>query len=485
MSMNSSTPAAAPERDEPIPGATIADMRLACTAGTPVVPASGASPWTAERLDEIGATGILLPDATLPDRLLRRAGRPAFVPFRKSNQQRFLDLCSGYMQEFGHPQKAQLNGPGLIAMLDDIRELPVFIAFKGQVNMILDAAQWKPHERAQMDETLDVPVVVRLRNPEDAYLPESVAAVRDGLIHGFITADPDALVNFEQQWNLKQFERTWVDEPVHCPHTMLEGTPELVEQFYRKGGRCDGYICTAPLTIDMSRAITNARFRGLFSFAPPDTISDTSVRVGIVDLQGASKPTRRIIDHVASKGCAQVSTRPLHRAMDFDDLDAVVWPGGWHGPQLKLYRAAGIIEATRHAINELGVSALFECAGAIAARQHGKIASGCSKQPPASLGDYGVNGNNQVTGRKSILVRFDDLGGWEEKAVHFLGAPVFEEVGPDWEVVAKTKTRSRTVGLRRIPGKPGMDGIVFASAFHGQVIMQQFIREVVNRKLRP
>lgn len=157
-------------------------------------------------------------------------------------------------------------------------------------------------------------------------------------------------------------------------------------------------------------------------------------RVGVLALQGAVEPHRRVL---TALGCEAVEVRA---PADLDGLSAIVLPGGESTTMSMLLERTGLFEPLAERLRA-GLPALGTCAGMILLGA--TILDGRPDQ--RSFGVIDVDVRRNAFGRQvdSFEADLDVAGlgaaGVDDAPVHavFIRAPVVERVGPAVEVLAR------------------------------------------------
>lgn len=463
-------------------------MRVQCAHGAPLLTA-GKMP-TNEELDAVNATGVVMTaTGRRVSSFIRDAQRVVFHTFNPRRKQEYVDRGALYVRHHGEAvdteEGVRLGGPGLVTItsleaVGDLRTL------KGKHTV---GTRGSPQDR-MMGMVLDQPVIVRVGGADDVLTPEVKEQVLTHEIEGFIFQDVKDLLQFQSAWKEVALPSTIdASRVVHPePSVLLEASPEDLLQFFAneqnfaEGNPCDGYIVTEPLSPSDAQRIWDARVTRIADVHDkPLEFPEGALRVGVLNLQGASKVERWMLKQLRQQILTWMNIRikMVHTRQEIENLHGIVYPGGWHGPQLMLYNdhRLGINEAVRQAITEERLGVLFSCAGAIGAGNPKKERIGCSKHPPSNFLDYGIH-NNKLSGRVPMRFRRGDNGSesWEERMTNCVGAPIFLNPNPEQLQPLVTTMDHAPVALKKraIGPKPP----IYAAGIHSTLLESEWLEEL-------
>lgn len=197
------------------------------------------------------------------------------------------------------------------------------------------------------------------------------------------------------------------------------------------------------------------------------------VVVGVLALQGDVR------EHLRALAACGVEARPVRRAAELDEVDAIVIPGGESTTMSKLALDFGLLDPLRKLIGE-GLPAYGSCAGMIMLA--GEVLDGRPDQRSLAAIDMTVRRN--AFGRQVDSFEADvDLDGAAFRAI-FIRAPWVEKVGATVEVLGRVSTgpaAGRIVAVRQ--------GNVLATAFHpeltGDLRVHRIFVEIARAAARP
>lgn len=180
--------------------------------------------------------------------------------------------------------------------------------------------------------------------------------------------------------------------------------------------------------------------------------------VGVLALQGDVPEHLRML---VTAGARAVAVR---RAMELDELDGLVIPGGESTTIGKLAQMYGLLDPLRELAAQ-GCPVFGTCAGAILLARRALSAQGePMDQPLIAAMDMVVRRN--AFGRQVASFETDlEIKGVVGGPVHvaFIRAPWIEECGPGVEVLARVETGA---GVRVVVARQGR---LLASAFHPEL----------------
>ena len=189
------------------------------------------------------------------------------------------------------------------------------------------------------------------------------------------------------------------------------------------------------------------------------------MRIGILAIQGDFEAHGKMLERLG------VNASFVRTRSDLDGLDGIIFPGGESTTHLKFLEAEGLDNSLREAAAR-GLAIFGTCAGAIL------LAKEVRNPPQASLGLLDVTVSRNGYGRQvDSEVR---LGESKLKAepleMVFIRAPIFDEMGPGVEVLAKCD--GRPVMVRQ--------GRVLAATFHPELtddctVHRYFLQLVASR----
>jgi 5'-phosphate synthase pdxT subunit len=182
----------------------------------------------------------------------------------------------------------------------------------------------------------------------------------------------------------------------------------------------------------------------------PAPLPPSPPRIGVLALQGA---VREHVEAIRDVGGEPVLVR---LPADFDNLDALILPGGESTTMRRLIDRYGLREPIL-AMARAGAPMLGTCAGMILLA--GRLSDG--EEPILGLLDVSVERN--AYGRQLDSFEADlDVPALGEQPLHgvFIRAPVVDEVGPGVEVLARDPN-GRPIAVRQ--------GRVLATAFHPEL----------------
>lgn len=463
-------------------------MRVQCAHGAPLLTVKKMP--SNEELDAVNATGVVMTaTGRQVSTFIRDAQRVIFHTFNPRRTQDYTDRGELYVhhhgQEVESAEGVRLGGPGLVTItsleaLGDLRTL---------TGKRVTGGSRSPHDR-MMEMVLDQPVIVRVGNATDVLTPQVKEQVLTHEIEGFIFQDVADLLRFQHEWKGVALPAS-VDASrvVHPePSVLLEATPEDLLQFFAneqnfaEGNPCDGYIVTEPLSPSDAQRIWDARVTRIAdAHDQPLEFPEGALRVGVINLQGASKVERWLLKQLRQQILTwmHIRIKMVHTRQELEGLHGIVFPGGWHGPQLMLYNdpRLGINDAVRQAIAEERLGVLFSCAGAIGAGNPKKERIGCSKHPPSNFLDYGIH-NNKLSGRVPMRFRRGDNGSerWEERMTNCVGAPIFLNPSPEQlqPIVTTMDHAPVAVKKRSVGTKPP----IFAAGIHSTLLESEWLEEL-------
>jgi 5'-phosphate synthase pdxT subunit len=190
--------------------------------------------------------------------------------------------------------------------------------------------------------------------------------------------------------------------------------------------------------------------------APPEPIPAPSraphrrARIGVLALQG---DVREHVEAIREIGAEPVQVR-LPR--DFDELDALILPGGESTTMRRLIDRNGLREPIL-ALAGRGAPLLGTCAGMIL------LAARLTDREEPILGLLDVEVQRNAYGRQLDSYEADlDMPALGDEPLHgvFIRAPVVVEAGPDVEILARD-AQGRAIAVRQ--------GNVLATAFHPEL----------------
>jgi 5'-phosphate synthase pdxT subunit len=188
-------------------------------------------------------------------------------------------------------------------------------------------------------------------------------------------------------------------------------------------------------------------------------------RVGVLALQGDYALHQRMLERI---GCRVLQVR---KAVELDDLDALVIPGGESTTMLKFIQEEGLLEPLRK-LHANGAALYGTCAGAIL------MAREVTSPRQVSLGLMDMTIERNAYGRQvdSHLAEepCPELGA-EPLPMVFIRAPIIRRTGPSVRVLARH--RGEPVLVR--------EGRLLASTFHPELsederVHRYFLRAVLS-----
>lgn len=184
------------------------------------------------------------------------------------------------------------------------------------------------------------------------------------------------------------------------------------------------------------------------------TTVDTGLVVGVLALQGD------VAEHLRMLAACGASARPVRRAAELAEVDALVIPGGESTTMSKLAVELDLLEPVRGRI-KTGMPAYGSCAGMIMLA--GQVRDGRADQ--RTFGGIDMTVRRNAFGRQvdsfEAPVRLDGVG--TVPAV-FIRAPWVEAVGPGARVLGRVErgpAAGRIVAVRQ--------GNLLATAFHPEL----------------
>ncbi|MEK7591409.1 MAG: hypothetical protein AAB489_04345, partial [Patescibacteria group bacterium] len=445
-----------------------------------------------EALDSINATGVVMaPSARKVSAFIRDAQRVIFHTFNPRRPQEYVDRAALYVQHHGREVETdecvRLGGPGLVTLAS----LDALDALERLRSEHLVVPPVNPTDR-MMQQVLDQPVLVRVEHAHDVLTPQMKERVTARAIEGFVFQDPGDLLRFHAAWKTIPVtakadvtSNSAATAPLE-PSILLEANPETLlrffaeEQNFAEGNPCDGYIVTEPLSPDDAERIRDARVGRIASaHSTPLSFPKGMLRVGVLNLQGESKMESWCLERARQQVLAWMNVRiqMVHTRREIENLDGLVFPGGWHGPQLMLYndRRLGINKAVRDAIAEDRLAVLFSCAGAIGAGNSKKERIGCSQQPPSNFLDYGIR-NNVLNGEIHVRCKQLTDAVWEDRTTNCVGAPIFLNPNPEQLEILATTLDHAPVALRKRTSKKQPP--IYAASMHSTWLESRWLEEL-------
>ncbi|MGH2720431.1 MAG: pyridoxal 5'-phosphate synthase glutaminase subunit PdxT [Actinomycetota bacterium] len=177
----------------------------------------------------------------------------------------------------------------------------------------------------------------------------------------------------------------------------------------------------------------------------------TTPRIGVLGLQGG------FAEHLLALRRCGLEPADVRTAAQLAAVDALVIPGGESTTMLKLLDRFGLRAPLVERIRA-GMGVFGTCAGAIVLSSRSS-----DGEPPLGVLDVGVRRNAYGRQVESFEADVDVAGIGAVRGV-FIRAPVFEEMGPGVEVLARLARNGR-------PARPVLvrAGRVLASAFHPEL----------------
>jgi glutamine amidotransferase PdxT len=445
-----------------------------------------------QALDYMNATGIVMaPSVRKVSALIRDAQRVIFHTFNPRRPQEYIDRGTLYVQHHGQKvetnEDIRLGGPGLVtlAWLDGLDALQRLKAEHST------GTHGSPQDRL-MEQVLDQPVLVRVENANDVLTPQTKEKVFAHAVQGFVFQSPDDILRFHAAWKavpLRADERMPLGTGITAhpePSVLLEASPETLLRFFAEaqnfveGNPCDGYIVTEPLSPDDAERIWDARVERIASaHRTPLAFPEGVLRVGVLNLQGASKMESWLLEQARQQVLTWMNVRieMVHTREEIENLHGLIFPGGWHGPQLMLYndQRLGINEAVRDAISEDRLAVLFSCAGAIGAGNPKKERIDCSQHPPSNFLDYGIR-NNVLNGEIHVRCKQQNGATWEDRTTTCVGAPIFLNPNPEQLGIMATTLDHAPVALRKRTSKEKPP--IYAASIHSPWLESEWLEEL-------
>ena len=189
------------------------------------------------------------------------------------------------------------------------------------------------------------------------------------------------------------------------------------------------------------------------------------MKIGVLAIQGDYEAHGKMLVRLG------VTPSFVRTCADLDGLDGIILPGGESTTQLKFLEEEGLADALRTAAAG-GLAIFGTCAGAIL------LAKKVRNPPQASLGLLDVTVSRNGYGRQvDSAVRFGESK-LNDKPLEmvFIRAPIFDDVGPEVAVLAKSE--GRAVMVRQ--------GRVLAATFHPELtddctVHEYFLHLVASR----
>jgi 5'-phosphate synthase pdxT subunit len=180
------------------------------------------------------------------------------------------------------------------------------------------------------------------------------------------------------------------------------------------------------------------------------------MRIGILALQGDFEAHAKVIQRLGAE-CVLVK-----RPADLEGVRGLILPGGESTTQLKLLQETGLRDAVL-AFAQAGGALFGTCAGAIllAREVHNPV------QESLGLADIVVKRNAYGRQLASEVVRVPCRLSEQPMEMVFIRAPIIEQVGSDWEVLAEWK--GKPVCVRK--------GKVLVATFHPEMTSDTRVHE--------
>jgi|GEM_PF-7027501 len=463
-------------------------LRVHCAHGAPLV-TTRQLPSEAE-LDRVNATGVVIPQSAGPrqvESVLERSNRVIFHTLHPQRVSDYVNRTEQYVgfhgKEVPTEEGARLGGPGLVTMttLDALGELEA-------IKKSHRAGKNANARDKLMEHGFEQPVIVRVNKAEDVLTPDVKLRVLAHEIEGFSFSNAEEMLQFRAGWKGVALSGEDQNLVIPEPSILLEATPaELLaffgnEQHFDAGTPCDGYIATEPLNENTADGIWNARVdRIAETHDEPWEFPEGALRIGVINLQGASKVERWLLRQLQQQILTwmNIHIKMVHTREEIENLHGIVYPGGWHGPQLMFYNdeRLGINDAVREAIQQERLGVFFSCAGAIGAGNPHKERIGCSQHPPSNFLDYGIH-NNRFSGRIPMRFRTGENGGehWEERPTNTAGAPVFLNPNPEQLQAIVTTMGHEPVAVRK--RVPLTTPPIYASGVHSTLVASEWLEQL-------
>ncbi|MCF2529025.1 pyridoxal 5'-phosphate synthase glutaminase subunit PdxT [Yinghuangia soli] len=182
----------------------------------------------------------------------------------------------------------------------------------------------------------------------------------------------------------------------------------------------------------------------------------SSPTIGVLAIQGDVR------EHAVALAEAGALARPVRKAEEFDDLDALVIPGGESTTMSKLALSFGLFEPLRARV-KAGMPVYGSCAGMIMLAD--KILDG--REDQETVGGIDMTVRRNAFGRQNQSFEADvDFAPTPDAPVHgvFIRAPWVESVGAGVEVLA-------TLGAEPYAGRivAVRQGNLVATSFHPEL----------------
>lgn len=411
-----------------------------------------------KELGQANATGIFLDEESNDCELISNSEVVVLHRYDENDPRLYKNRCFFYVQRY--LSGAILGGAGMITVVSDTISFPKYLGFLDQLRK-----ECSKQDKNIQNEVFSQPVLVEIT--EEDKLKEWLSHYKEGEVDGFIFRNCAVLQKF-RVFNKDVF-------------TIFMGDSKEVHEFFYNGYECDSFIIqnisegysVGNIIENRASKIAINHNRALFKSAS----DETTLRIGVVALQGAYLLEKALLENI--KVDYDVEIVLVHSKSEMEYLDGLVLGGGWHEPQYHLYSRddLGIFDGIREFLAK-GKHVFFSCAGAILARNPGKIAEGCHQQS-GNFMDFGVI-NNCVNGYCSYQL-LSSPNKWTELNGLFVGAPKFVDLGETVGEVGKVdKDTCIAVLEQKSSGSICMSSSVHSEAAAEYWLDKIFIHEIME-----
>ncbi len=448
---------------------SINSIRLACTVGSTIVTIKSLEEMEKKYFKELQISGIVI-DSTTPNieakNIIKESNTVIIHNFNPEKWEEYCDRCYFYLEKYGLSKEAgtALSGPGMIAILESNH----YSAYQEKLKKIEKILFERLAANNQLiQEILYQPIMIKITNLNMEGLRLAINLYEDFFIDGFIFEDISIKNNFYNIWSDYSTKKRQL-------LIFFSGALEEIISFFERNNSCDGFILKELPDKEQIEQMIDSRIKNIFEMHKKRIFlakSRQKLRIGIAAIQGAYHLEKILCDSLQDDLPYDFETIFIHTKEEMEFFDCVVLGGGWHSPQYDFYNKTGILDGVRCFGNN-GQHALFSCAGAILAREPGKMGEGCSSNA-AGFMDYGIK-NNAINGVQNFFIQGKAISG------KFIGAPLFVDIAQHIEIVGRLSDGIPVV----LKEKKDSGSIFIATSTHSRIVFAHWLNDIVKQDAR-
>lgn len=444
-------------------------LRVCCTGGGLLHKA----PENSSKRSPIMTTGVVIdPQSENLAEVMQAAPAVMLYHANADDLESYERILKTYRKLFvkGNGEHIEYGGPGFIALVDfkDVNQVDETL-IRHQNGLFTASEDKNPEEQQILHEIAKHPVLLKV-GVEQQLIDSNynihqkiVDATDSGRVSGFVFNNAKDLFYFRLQWENGD-ETSDKDVPFTVFCSDFKG---LKDFFGKHSNECDAYMCTEELTDEQSAEIRDLRLANIqarvrnkietvgltpLGTKTLDKQSERNIVIGVLALQGAAKLEKWLLNQVIEtyKPTFGIDVRYVYTREELEYLnpDALVLPGGWHGPMLEMIERMDMTHVIRNFLSQGYKAMVASCAGAIAARSDRKESTGCSDHVPLGIGNYAIINNafNGILPYRVELNGGSKLSGEMEGV--FVGAPEFCRLGEQVSRLAIVGGHDAIVGVK-------------------------------------